>query len=55
MGRPKIDNPKNKEIKIRISQADINKLEICSISLNTTKSEIIRNGIDKIYQELENK
>ena len=49
MGRP-TDNPKNEELKIRISIKDKEKLEYCVNKSNKNKSTIVR--IDKVYKEL---
>ncbi len=51
MGRP-TNNPKNEELKVRISQSDKKKLEYCIKNGNKNKSEIVREGIDKVYNEL---
>lgn len=51
MGRP-TNNPKNEELKIRISQEDKEKLDYCIKNTNKNKSEIVREGIDKVYNEL---
>lgn len=50
-GRP-TDDPKTLNTRIRLSQRDIEKLEWCSEKLNVPKSEVIRLGIEKVYQEL---
>lgn len=51
MGRP-TDNPKNEELKIRISKEDKEKLEYCIKYTNKNKSEIVRLGIEKVYSEI---
>lgn len=51
IGRP-TSNPKNEELKVRISKEDKEKLEYCIKYSNKTKSEIVRNGIDMVYNEL---
>lgn len=51
MGRP-TTNPKNEELKIRISKEDKEKLEYCIKNSNKNKSEIVREGIDKVYKEI---
>ncbi len=53
MGRP-TSNPKNEELKIRISKEDKEKLEYCIKKSNKNKSEIVREGISKVYNELNN-
>jgi hypothetical protein len=51
MGRP-TNNPKNEELKVRISKEDKEKLEYCINHSNKSKSEIVRNGIDMVYNNL---
>jgi predicted DNA-binding protein len=51
MGRP-TTNPKNEELKVRISKEDKEKLEYCIKNSSKNKSEIVREGIDKVYNEL---
>lgn len=51
MGRP-TDNPKEVQMRIRLSKKDSEKLNFCSDSLKINKSDVVRMGIDKIYQEL---
>lgn len=51
-GRP-TNNPKTLNTRIRMSKEDIDKLEYCCKKTGKLKSEIIREGIDKVYKELE--
>lgn len=51
IGRP-TTNPKNEELKVRISKEDKEKLEYCINNSNKNKSEIVREGIDKVYNEI---
>jgi hypothetical protein F3_00422 len=51
MGRPTI-NPKNIQTRIRMSEEEVEKLEFCAKEKNITKSEVIRLGIEKVYQEI---
>lgn len=51
MGRP-TNNPKDEELKVRISREDKEKLEYCIKYSNKSKSEIVRNGIDMVYNDL---
>lgn len=45
MGRPIVDNPKNKEVKVRLTTEEYNKLEdYCRLN-KTTKSQILRKFI----------
>ena len=50
-GRPTSD-PKTLNTRIRLSQIDTEKLEYCCKETGKKKSEIIREGIDKVYIEL---
>lgn len=51
MGRPTSD-PKLTVIKARATDEDIERLDYCCKVTGKNKSEIIRNGIEKIYNEL---
>ena len=53
LGRP-TDSRKDSEIRVRANPETIRKLLVCSEKLNTNKSEIVRKGIDKMYDDLEN-
>lgn len=53
-GRP-TDDPKRKDLKIRVSDSTIDKLEYCHQKTGLPKSEIVRQGIDAIYKELKDK
>ncbi|GKX29368.1 hypothetical protein SH1V18_18480 [Vallitalea longa] len=54
IGRP-TNAPKNKTIKFRIDDETNKKLESCSKELNESKSEILRKGVNKVYDDLNNK
>ena len=54
-GRPKSDNPKNTAIKIRADKQTVEDLEFCCEKASLTKSDVIRLGIQKVKQELEEK
>ena len=51
MGRPTQD-PKTERKNIRLSQTEIEKLNFCIEQTGKSGNEIIRIGIDKVYQEL---
>lgn len=51
MGRP-TDAPKVNNTRIRLSDEDLQKLEFCKQKTGKTYADIIREGIDKVYQEL---
>ena len=50
-GRPKSDNPKSEQIKIRATKQDKELLEDCCKILNQTQYDVVMNGIKKIYAE----
>ena len=54
MGRP-TDAPKNKTIKFRIDDETDKQLERCSKELKISKSEVLRKGVNKVYQDLNKK
>lgn len=54
-GRPKSDNPASNQLRIRLNDSDLKKLNECSEMLKTTKSNIVRKGIDKVHKELSKK
>ncbi|MFM9278145.1 ribbon-helix-helix protein, CopG family [Paenibacillus jiagnxiensis] len=53
MGRPPSDNPKSEKIEIRVDQETMSKLNAAAEKLNTTRSDIVRKGIEKVYDELQ--
>lgn len=52
MGRPPSENPLSERIYIRVDKATKAKLDDCTKAMNTTRSDICRKGIDKIYDDL---
>ena len=50
-GRP-TDDPKGERISIRVSQVTKEKLEYCHQRTGLIKAEIIRQGIDQLYNSL---
>ncbi len=51
MGRP-TSSPKKNNTRIRLSDEDLQKLEFCKAKTGKTYADIIREGINKVYQEL---
>ncbi|EGT4786913.1 TPA: ribbon-helix-helix protein, CopG family [Clostridioides difficile] len=51
MGRP-TENIKDTMIRVRADKDTIDKLDECVNLLDSNRSEIIRKGIDKIYDDL---
>lgn len=49
-GRP-TDEPKKTRLELRLSDHDAEKLDFCCKALGFSKAEVIRRGIDRVYQE----
>lgn len=50
-GRP-TDEPKSLNTRVRLSENDVERLGFCAEKLNITRAEVIRKGIEKIYEEI---
>lgn len=51
VGRP-TDDPKILNTRIRLSENDIEKLNYCTERLGIKKAEVIRMGINRVYEDL---
>lgn len=51
MGRPTND-PKNNQYRIRLSDKEVEMLEFCCKKTQKSKSDIVRQGIEKVYKEI---
>lgn len=49
---PRVDDPRDNQYRIRLSDAELKMLEYCVNHTGKTKAEIIRAGIEQIYHEL---
>lgn len=54
MGRP-TDNPKDTMFRVRLDDKTKEKLNISAEKLKVSKSDIVRNGIDMVYDTLDEK
>ena len=45
-GRPKVENPKNNDVKVRLDTKTINELDMYCKENEVTRAEAIRKGID---------
>lgn len=54
MGRPS-DDPKTKRLEMRISDKDLEKLDFCCKQTGLSRAEVIRQGIQRTYEELKKK
>lgn len=50
LGRP-TDSPKTSTIKVRLSDNDMQKLNFLCSKTGKSKSEIVRDGIEKVFEE----
>lgn len=55
MGRPPSDNPLKDRIFVLVSDETKYKLEKCKEALGATTSDIVRKGIDEVYDGLKKK
>jgi len=51
LGRP-TDNPKDITMKIRFDKNTAEKLEECSEKMNVSRAEVVRRGVQKMYDGL---
>ena len=51
MGRP-TDNPKTIVKRARMSEEDVEKLKECCLALRLSESDVLRMGIDEVYQKI---
>lgn len=51
-GRPKVDNPRKNQTKIRTTDEELKKIEFCAKKLGLSKTEVILKGIDLVYNEI---
>ncbi|GHV43189.1 hypothetical protein FACS189490_13240 [Clostridia bacterium] len=55
MGRPYSENPRNVDVKVRLTQEEATNLEKCADKLKTTKTGVIVKGINKLWSEINEK
>ena len=51
-GRPKLDDPKYTKIGARFNNAEIERIKSCAEKLNITQGEVIRRGVDLLYENV---
>ena len=54
-GRPKIDRPKDIRIAARLDETTVQKLDEAAKRLNESRSDVVRRGIEKVYDEVKEK
>ncbi|MEI8200549.1 MAG: ribbon-helix-helix domain-containing protein [Eubacteriales bacterium] len=53
-GRP-TEDPRRNQYRIRLTDEEVEKLEFCSQTTGKSKADIIREGIDTVYEKLNEK
>lgn len=51
-GRPKSNNPKEKQLGVRFNKEQLEKLDTVAEHYKETRVESIRRGIEKLYSEI---
>lgn len=52
MGRPRSENPLSERLYLRVDQKTKDMLDVCTENLKATRSEVVRKGIEKVYNDL---
>ena len=52
MGRPPSENPLTERLYLRVDEKTKALLDECTKALKTTRSEIVRKGIEKVHDDL---
>ena len=51
-GRPKADNPKVKQLGVRLDKETLEKLDTLTEHYKETRVQVLRRGIEKLFSEL---
>ncbi len=51
-GRPPKDDSRENQYRLRMSNEELRKLEVCCKKTGLSKADVIRKGIEKIYKEV---
>ena len=51
-GRPKAENPKAKQLGVRLDKDALDKLDALTEHYKKTRAEVLRLGIEKLYSEI---
>jgi hypothetical protein len=52
MGRPPSENPLTERLYLRVDEKTKTMLDECTKTLKTTRSDIVRRGIEKVHSDL---
>lgn len=53
-GQKLTDNPKNVSLNLRLTKSEAEDLQYCADKLNTTRTNVINMGVQKIKEEIDN-
>ncbi|WP_122788848.1 hypothetical protein [Intestinibacillus sp. Marseille-P6563] len=51
IGRPKSNNPRDLQYRLRLTEDEVNKLNFCCRVLGLTKAEVLRNGLEIMFEK----
>ncbi len=51
-GRPLLKNPKDYMLRVRFDREELKLLDDCCKTLGLSRSEVARNGIEKLYRQI---
>lgn len=54
-GRPKSDNPRDIQYRLRLTSDEVKRLEYCCKVLGLTKAEVLRQGLEVMYEKAQTK
>lgn len=52
MGRPPIENPRNKKLTIRVTEQELNDIDMCAKKLGISKTELVIQGVQTVCNEI---
>lgn len=52
IGRPASKNPRNIQVKVRMTKEEAEKLEYCANEKKLSKTEVINLGVEEIYKTI---
>ena len=55
IGRPPSSDSKHTMFRVRLDDNSMEKLDECAEKLNTTRSDVVRKGIEKVHGDLNKK
>ena len=54
-GQKLTDNPKNVRLDLRLTKSEAEDLQYCAEKLNTSRTDVINKGVQKIKEEIDKK